>query len=277
MTRAHRTSPPHRGSRTAAWYYARYQPAYPEAMIDFIVDRAHLRPDAWVIDVGCGTGAVGLALASRGARVIGLDPLSDRIDQARADAVRLMLSDRTQWRVGTGNGLRNIAPRAVQVVAFGKSLHRMNRPRVLEYCDRLVAPGGVVAVLTMRFSQVPDWMPIGIAVSQELQGQRGDSLGRSPQVAADDHAVVLRNSPFCVIDRWSDSLTLRRTVDEVVGLHLGMERLGAGVVAAGRRKFKAELRSALLAVRPDGVFIEHYALEVLCGRRNQDAEVRRRS
>ena len=41
-------------------------------------------PGARVLDVGCGTGAVALACAARGAEVLGLDPNAEMLEAARA-------------------------------------------------------------------------------------------------------------------------------------------------------------------------------------------------
>lgn len=53
-----------------ALQYDRYRPTCPDALMD---DLAGLRP-AQVVDVGCGTGHVATAVASRGLSVLGVEP-----------------------------------------------------------------------------------------------------------------------------------------------------------------------------------------------------------
>jgi 2-polyprenyl-3-methyl-5-hydroxy-6-metoxy-1,4-benzoquinol methylase len=64
--------------------YAQHRPDYPDEAIDFIL--AGLPPRVRTADVGCGTGISSRLLARRSASVIGIDPNSDMLDQARADA-----------------------------------------------------------------------------------------------------------------------------------------------------------------------------------------------
>lgn len=262
VTGAHPTPP-----RTSAWYYARNQPAYPEAMLDFVVLHARLRRDDWVVDVGCGTGAVAIPLAGRGAQVIGIDPSAERVNQAQAESVAAGVADRTHWHVGAGEDLPMLARSGVRLATFGKSLHRMSRHRVLALCDRLVVPDGSVAVLTARFSERPEWMSIGLPVLKAFQLQVRNCLAPAPPVEDEDHAAALARSPFRAIESWSEAVTLVRDVDDVIGLYLGMEGLGASMLGARRAQFEAELACRLREARPDGEFVEHYALEVLCARR----------
>ncbi|MFC7234004.1 class I SAM-dependent methyltransferase [Halosegnis marinus] len=59
-----------------------------EACASLVIDHARdaLSPDGTVLDLGCGTGAIGLALAGDAARVVGRDISEGMMNQARAKA-----------------------------------------------------------------------------------------------------------------------------------------------------------------------------------------------
>jgi SAM-dependent methyltransferase len=236
-------------------------------MLDFVVVQAQLRPGDWVVDVGCGTGAIAIALAEWGAQAIGIDPSAERVNQAQAEASASGVADRTHWHVGTGDDVPMMVRHSVRLVTFGKSLHRMNRDRVLAYCDHVVVPTGSVAVLTSRFAEKPEWMAIGLPVLRKFQHEISHCLAPPPPVEDEDHAAALARSPFRAIVSWSDSLTLVRDIDDVIGVYLGSEGLGASVLGPRQDEFEAQLKCRLLESRPDGMFVEHYALEALCARR----------
>lgn len=66
-----------------------------------LADALEIGPDDVVIDVGCGCGVLSFVAARLGAkRVIGCDLSEQAIEVARANAVRLGLQDRVEFRVG---------------------------------------------------------------------------------------------------------------------------------------------------------------------------------
>jgi release factor glutamine methyltransferase len=73
-----------------------------ERLIEVVVAALAAHPAPVIVDVGTGSGAIALALAHTvaGARVIGTDVSDDALAVARANAVRLGLSDRLTWRRG---------------------------------------------------------------------------------------------------------------------------------------------------------------------------------
>lgn len=63
--------------------YERFRPGYPVELID---DLAALRP-ARVLDVGCGTGKVAVALAAREINVLGVEPDDRMATVARSNDI----------------------------------------------------------------------------------------------------------------------------------------------------------------------------------------------
>ena len=66
-----------------------------------LADALAIAPDDVVIDVGCGCGVLSFVAARLGAkRVIGCDLSEEAVQIARANAVRMGLQDRVEFRVG---------------------------------------------------------------------------------------------------------------------------------------------------------------------------------
>ena len=95
-----------------------------------------------MLEVGCGTGRLAVALAERGARVWGVDPSADMLAQARASAGR---------RVGFKQGRAEALPFKdgwFERVVLRLVVHLVDRPRALPELARVVAPGGRAAIAT---------------------------------------------------------------------------------------------------------------------------------
>ncbi|WP_172298477.1 class I SAM-dependent methyltransferase [Pseudoruegeria sp. HB172150] len=94
-----------------------------------------------VLDLGCGPGFIANAIAPFAAKVIGFDPSPNMIAAATADA-----APNAKFAVGSSETLDQLET-PLQLVTMGRSFHWMDRPQTLRDLDRLLAPGGAIALL----------------------------------------------------------------------------------------------------------------------------------
>jgi tocopherol O-methyltransferase len=114
---------------------------------EVIADLAQVRADDRVLDAGCGLGGSSLLLASRRrARVTGVALGADQIEQARREARRRSVSERTQFLVADFSSLPFPA-KSFDVVWAQESLcHATDKSAFFNEVGRVLTPGGRVVV-----------------------------------------------------------------------------------------------------------------------------------
>ena len=119
--------------------------AYRESYLDAM----NLPRTAAVLEIGCGTGVVSRAIASRdgfAGTVTGVDQSGDFIEVARTLAANDAAGDRVQFAVGDAYHLDFPAASFDAAIAHTLVSHVGDPLAVLEEAARVVRPGGCVAV-----------------------------------------------------------------------------------------------------------------------------------
>ncbi len=103
-----------------------------------------------ILDVGCGDGTLARFLSRPGRAVTGIDPSADCIARAQSGAddplVRFAVSAFETYEAEDG---------AFDGIVFAASLHHMDMGSALAKAKRLLAPGGVLAVVGLASPSSP--------------------------------------------------------------------------------------------------------------------------
>lgn len=112
----------------------------------YLVRWAQVKPGMEVLDVGCGTGVVGLTAARTGARVTGVDLTPELIERAKQNSSLMRLE--ADWKVGDAEELP--LPDAKFDVVLSQFGHMFApRPEVaVKEMLRVLKPGGTIAFST---------------------------------------------------------------------------------------------------------------------------------
>ena len=123
------------GFGNAADVYERARPSYPQAAVDWFVERTGLGPGATVVDVGAGTGKLTRLLVPSGARVVAVEP----IPEMRAKITDVEVLDGTAEALPLDDGVAD-------AITVAQALHWFDLDRALPELHRVLKPGGILAL-----------------------------------------------------------------------------------------------------------------------------------
>jgi ubiquinone/menaquinone biosynthesis C-methylase UbiE len=112
-----------------------------------------------VLDIGCGTGSLTLALARTGANCVGMDLSSGMIEKARKNtaecAGRIKLIN-----CGIGDMRKHLSDKFDLIICIGNTIPHLldtsDLDKMFADCSQLLSPGGHLAVNLLNYDRVLD-------------------------------------------------------------------------------------------------------------------------
>lgn len=173
--------------------YERFMGRWSARTADPFLTFAGVHTGQRVLDVGCGTGTISLALAQRGCTVVGVDASEPYLDGARRSRAHAAITyehgDARDLAHATGSFDASVSMLAIDVIPEPE--------RVVWEMRRVTRPGGVVACGTFDnwggFSAEHMLMDTGAALDEGLRDVR-DFLRSRPLVRPDGQAQLWRQT-----------------------------------------------------------------------------------
>lgn len=248
-----------------AWYYARYRLPYPKKLFEHLARCYRLDGAGRTLDLGCGTGQLAIPLAPYFEQVVGMDPDSGMLDEARraaeaAAAANVQFVRGSSWDLAPAMGQFRLA-------TMGDSFHWMDRDSVLRALYEMVTPGGGVVLVDQRAQPPEPYWPIVKGLLAEFLGPRrraGQGFYTHPD---EGHEVVLGRSRFTVMPSWIYEYNRNQTIDEVIGFLYSTSFASRRLLGDRAGEFEPELRRRLLDLEPSGTFSERIVVTALLSAR----------
>lgn len=127
--------------------YDRYRHRPPEVLAGLLCRYAGVRRPELVVDLGCATGPSTRFWAPRAARVVGVDPVGEMIECARA----VTPEANVEYRLGYGHET-GLPEALADIVTCSQSFHWMEPESTLAEVARVLRPGGVFAAYHYRMN-----------------------------------------------------------------------------------------------------------------------------
>lgn len=123
--------------------YDRVRPGYPDELVDRACSLAGLGEGSRVVEVGCGTGKLTVALAARGLRVEAVDPGASLVEVARSRVG----DSRVGFHVARFEDVE-LPPGAFEALFSATAFHWVDPDVAWSKAARLLVPGGLLALIT---------------------------------------------------------------------------------------------------------------------------------
>ena len=250
--------------------YREYRLDYPPRLIDRLIALMGLRPGDPVLDLGCGPGNLALPFARAGMAVTAMDPEPEMLRAAeeavRAEGLSIRLVQACSSDLKATDG-------PFRLVLIGRAFHWMDRAATLAMLDRIVAPGGGVALLHDAHPPVEEngWYKVAVRANERYV--RSLSLTVSGAGRDGGTGGHRRYEPFLFASAFTRldglSVTVRTAIseDEIVGRAFSMGACSRDILEGAAEAFETELRAGLRELSPDGNFMEIAEMVALLARR----------
>jgi SAM-dependent methyltransferase len=129
---------------SVAELYERARPAYPEELIDVVLDYGALGPGDRALDLGTGTGQATMQLAERGLQVTALEPGAEMVSLANDKFAAAGVDARA---VVGGFESAPLDPAASSLVLAATSWHWLDPAVRMQRAASALRPGGTLAVM----------------------------------------------------------------------------------------------------------------------------------
>jgi len=252
---------------TASWY-ARFRRDYPPHVIELIQNQAGLSQSSRVLDLGCGTGQIALALAPLVGSVTGVDIDPDMLSEAAAAADRRRLSN-CEWVLSAAEAFPH-GPCEYDLVVIASAFHWMDRRAVTCAVYESLVPQGLFAVLgsPAPLDQVQRREGMGRVIA-EVQDRWFEPTD-FPTATADHvrHETLIGDGPFGEAQVTYHPTAQEWDVDSFLGFMLSTSLRPDQVLGDRFDAFAEDLRTAILSVQPDGRWIVENRIEVILARKH---------
>jgi len=261
--------------RGTARVYDQFRPPYPDRLIADIAARTGADGTGRLLDLACGTGQIAFALSACFAEIWAVDQEPGMIEVASEKAARS--GDAIRFQLLTSAVEELAAPAGhFDLVAIGNAFHRLPRATVAREVLGWLRPGGFLALLwggSPWFGEAP-WQHALTATMDRWQ-HRPDAEDRIPAGYAEARdarpdAEILTEAGFEIVGRYAFTVKRDWTADQIAGNVSSTSILSQQALGEHAAEFDADLRRALCASQPDGLFLQETELVYDLARRPAD-------
>ncbi|MCL5103538.1 MAG: class I SAM-dependent methyltransferase [Armatimonadetes bacterium] len=235
-----------------AEYYAKYRLPYPQELIDDLRMRAEITGNGRLLDLGCGTGEVALAMHTFFSEVWAVDQEPEMIEVGRRKAEQCGAAN-VVWMIGRAEDVE-VPPNSFEMITMGSSFHRFDRRLIAERAWQWLPSGHCMVAMgnNVAWNGKREWQRITAGIISRWLDNPEDG---SEPVRHIWHEEVLEDVGFQVeVHRFPTPYVW--TIDAFIGFVYSTSRASKRALGDRCDEFEADMRNALLGYDPSGLYPE---------------------
>jgi len=130
-------------------YYGKYRPNIPEEVIRIIVEHFDIKAEDRILDIGCGTGQMAIAMNGKYGEMVCLDSDPRMLKQAKLEIKRMGLKQKITLINCRAEDLIKMKNELgiFKIATISRAFHWMNQDKVLTALDSLIREDGGIAIV----------------------------------------------------------------------------------------------------------------------------------
>lgn len=248
-------------------YYAKYRPGIPEEVIDVIVKHFDIKPSDRVLDIGCGTGQVALAMEGKCGEMVCLDSDPEMLEwaeKATNDSQTKLI-----WINCGAEDLRKLKQKIgiFKVAIFCRAFHWINQEQVLRDLDELIEEEGGIAIFGdgSFWTGQEKWQESVKKIVQKYLGKErlaGKDTFKEP---SEPWKNIVVRSPFRFVKIQDIAIVRNWNVESIIGYLFSTTFAAPHLFGDQLDGFKEETKNFLLSINQKGVFQENAVWSIVLG------------
>lgn len=248
-------------------YYAKYRPGIPEEVINVIVEHFDIKPTDRILDLGCGTGQVALAMEGKCKEMVCLDPDPEMLKWAKK-ATKNSKAKLTWLNYGSED-LKKFKEKLgiFKLATICRAFNWMNQEQTLNDLDLLISDDGGVAIFGDKslWTGSEEWQRAVKKVIQKYLGEERRAGRGTFKESKEPWDIIVARSPFRFV-KIKDVPTVRNwNVESIIGYLFSNSFAAPPLFGDRLDDFKEEVKKTLLSINPKGIFQENAVWAITLG------------
>lgn len=242
-------------------YYAKYRPNVPEEVVQIIVEQFDIKPVDRILDIGCGTCQMAIAMDGKCNEMVCLDSDLEMLKQAKREIERMNLKQKiilvncyAEDLIKRKNGLG-----IFKLATICRAFHWMDQNKVLTDLDSLISEDGGIAIISdgSFWTGEEEWQHAVKKVVQKYLGEERRAGKGIFKESPEPWENIISRSAFSVVESKEIEIVRTWTIESIIGWLFSSSFASPKYFGNRIKTFKKDINETLLSINPGGIFNEH--------------------